>query len=102
MRGRKASAYLQSAYRNPAKQKAAMSIKKTNCEIMARNDSTIKLFFSVTKANLKDNPFVQRTFEHPHEHEPYLGKSRHATRARLSMPTDLAQSPSNQKWSSYA
>ena len=72
-----------------------MSIKKTNCEIMARNDNTIKLFLSVTKANLKDNPSVQQ--EHPRDHETYLGKSRHAMSARLSIPTALAQAPSNQK-----
>ena len=50
-------AYVQSAYRKPPKQKTAISIKNTNCEIMARNDNTIKLFFNVTKANLKDNSF---------------------------------------------
>src|SRR5216683_363884 len=50
-------AYVQSAYRKPPKQKTAMHIKKANCEIMARNESTIKLFFSVTKANLKGDPF---------------------------------------------
>ena len=53
-------AYVQSAYRKPPKQKAAISIKNTNCEIMARNDKTIKLFFSVTKANLKDNSLFNR------------------------------------------
>ena len=93
-RGRKAITYVQSAYRKPRKQKAAMSIKKTNCEIMARNDNTIKLFFSVTKANLKDNSSVQQASEHLRDHETYLGKSRHAMSARLSTPTALAQAPS--------
>jgi hypothetical protein len=93
-------AYVQSAYRKPAKQKAAISIKNANCEIMARNDNTIKLFFNVTKANLKENSFVQQASGHPHEHETYRGKSRHAMSARLSTPTALAQAPSNQKWSS--
>lgn len=89
-------AYVQSAYRKPPKQKAAISIKNTNCEIMARNDNTIKLFLNVTKANLKDKSFVQQSSEHPHEHDTYRGKSRHAMSARLSMPTALAQAPSNQ------
>jgi len=66
---------------------------------MARNDNTIKLFFSVTKANLKDNPCVQQAFEYPREQETHLGKRRHAMSARLSTPTALAQAPSNQKWS---
>lgn len=44
--------HVHSAYRNPPKQNAAISIKATNCTIMARNASTIKLFLSVTKARL--------------------------------------------------
>jgi hypothetical protein len=55
--------YVQSAYKKPVKQKAAMSIKNTNWEIMARNDNTIKLFFSVTKANLKNSPIVQQALK---------------------------------------
>jgi len=90
-------AYVQSAYRKPPKQKVAISIKNTNCEIMARNDSTIKLFFNVTKANLKDNSFVQQASGRPDEHDTYRGKSRHAISARLSTPTALAQAPSNPK-----
>ena len=101
-RGRKAWTYVQSAYKKPAKQKAAISIKNTNCDIMARNDNTIKLFFSVTKANLKDSPFVHQDSGHPHQHETYRGKSRHAMSARLSTPTALAQAPSNQNGNPYA
>lgn len=40
------------AYRKPQKQKAAISINTTNCIIIARKESTIKLFLSVTKARL--------------------------------------------------
>ena len=61
--GRNTSAYVQSAYRKPVKQKAAMSIKKTNCEIMARNDNTIKLFFNVTKANLRTTLLFNRLLD---------------------------------------
>jgi hypothetical protein len=89
-----AAAYVQSAYRKPVKQKTAMSIKKRNCDIMARNESTIKLFFSVTKANLNGESF--RVPLNAHVSTTYRGKSRHAMSARLSIPTALAQAPSNQ------
>jgi hypothetical protein len=46
--------HVQSAYRNPQKQNAAIIIKTRNCIIMARKLRTIKLFFRVTKASLHD------------------------------------------------
>lgn len=56
--------YVQSAYRKPAKQKTAMSIKKTNWLIMALRDNTIKLFFNVTKAKLESDELpVQQVLE---------------------------------------
>lgn len=44
--------YVQRAYRNPAKQNAAMSIRTTNWTSMARNERTIRLFRNVTNASL--------------------------------------------------
>jgi len=48
----KMSTHVQSAYKNPQKQKAAISISTMNCTIIARSERTIRLFFKVTNANL--------------------------------------------------
>ena len=61
--------YVHSAYKKPAKQKAAISIRRTNCMIIAlkerticlnsqitvkrRNTARTRLFLSVTNASLK-------------------------------------------------
>ena len=45
--------HVQSAYKNPQKQNAAITIRKTNCMIIARKESTRRLFSNVTKANLE-------------------------------------------------
>ena len=39
----KQSTYVHRAYRKPAKQKAAMSMRTTNCMIIALNDKTISI-----------------------------------------------------------
>jgi hypothetical protein len=44
---------VQSAYKNPQKHQAAMNISAINCIIIARSERTMRLSFSVTKANLK-------------------------------------------------
>lgn len=44
--------HVQRAYKNPQKQNAAMTISMTNCTIIARKESTRRLFSKVTKANL--------------------------------------------------
>ena len=51
------STHVQSAYKKPPKQNAAMTIRMTNCTIIARSESTITLFLSVTKASLQSRQF---------------------------------------------
>lgn len=45
--------HVQSAYKNPPKQKAAMPMRTTNCTIIARSESTMTLFLNVTNARLE-------------------------------------------------
>ena len=44
--------YVHNAYQNPQKQNMAISMRKINFIIIARNDKTIRLFLNVTNANL--------------------------------------------------
>jgi hypothetical protein len=44
--------HVQRAYKNPQKQNAAIPISMINCTIIARKESTRRLFSKVTKANL--------------------------------------------------
>lgn len=44
--------HVQRQYKNPAKQNAAIPIRMTNSENIARNANTIKLFDTVTNASL--------------------------------------------------
>ena len=46
--------YIQSAYKNPPKHHAAITMRTTNCIIIARSANTIRLFFNVTNASLLD------------------------------------------------
>jgi hypothetical protein len=62
-----ATTHVQSAYKKPQKQNAAMTIKKTNCMIMARKDNTIKLSLKVTKASLRE---VKESEEKENEYFP--------------------------------
>ena len=101
--------YVHSAYKKPAKQKAAISIRRTNCMIIALKERTIcsnsqmtvkkyiytmrtRLFLSVTNASLKYVSLLSWEWCHWLAH---LGNTRQAASARQSMPLDRAQRSRN-------